>query len=91
MQDRRRLHSFDVFAGVGVDFDLFAFAHKRWHLYVRPVSVLAGLNDPVAVAPFRLGSVSVIVRTTLGGSCRPIGRSLWKFTITGVFGSRYST
>ena len=36
---------------------------------VSPVSVFAGLKDPVAVAPLRVGSVSVIISTTLGGSC----------------------
>ena len=32
---------------------------------VTPVSVLAGLNEPVAVAPLRLGSVSTTVSVTV--------------------------
>jgi len=40
-----------------------------------PVSTVAGLKELVAVAPFRLGSVSVTVRTTFGGNLTPIGRS----------------
>src|SRR5262249_42351718 len=42
----------------------------------RPVSVVAGLNEVVTVAFLISGSVSVTVRTTDGGSSRPIGLSL---------------
>src|SRR2546425_5108031 len=43
---------------------------------ISPVSVLAGLNEVVTVAFLMLGSVSVTVSTTEGGSSTPIGRSL---------------
>ena len=55
---------------------IFVPSTMNWGtITVSPVSVFAGLNDPVAVALFRLGSVSVTVSTTLGGSCTPSGRS----------------
>src|SRR5258708_2981251 len=43
---------------------------------IRPVSVFAGLNEVVTVAFLMLGSVSVTVSTTEGGSSTPIGLSL---------------
>lgn len=41
---------------------------KAGTITVSPVSVFAGLNELVAVAPLRFGSVSVIVSTTLAGN-----------------------
>src|SRR3982750_1339132 len=42
---------------------------------VRPVSILAGLYEALAVAPFMLGSVSTISRVTVFGSSMPTARS----------------
>ena len=64
----RWLSTRSMYSPVSVLTLIFSPSPTNWGtITVSPVSVLAGLNEPVAVAPFRLGSVSTMVSTTLGG------------------------
>ena len=49
---------------------------KSGTLTTAPVESLAGLVAPLAVSPLMPGSLSVICRTTLGGSSMPMALPL---------------